>query len=159
MVEQGVKLANDLPSYTRDLNEAFEENPQLQELNKDYDITKKLEEAAENLVSRLGQAAGALADIGAGVVSSVFALVTILVMSMFIINRGARWRDAALAYRPAHQAERLRRASDHIADAVGSYIAARSSRPSSPAWPPSSCSRSSVCPHRCRSRWSSPCST
>ena len=27
------------------------------------------------------------------------------------------------------------------------------SRPSSPAWPPSSCSRSSVCPRRCRSRW------
>ena len=122
VVEQGVKLANDLPSYARDLNEAFDENPQLQELNKDYGITKKLEEAAENLVSRLGQAAGALADIGAGVVSSVFALVTILVMSMFIVNRGARWRDAALAYRPAHQADRLRRASDRIADAVGSYV-------------------------------------
>ena len=68
MVEQGVTLANDLPSYARDLNEAFNENPQLEELNKDYGITKKLEEAAENLVSRLGEAAGALADIGAGVV-------------------------------------------------------------------------------------------
>ena len=49
-------------------------------------------------------------------------MVTILVMSMFMVSRGARWRDAALAYRPAHQADRIRRASDRIADAVGSYV-------------------------------------
>ena len=122
VIEQGVKLANNLPSYARELNQAFNENPQLQELNKDYDITKKLEDAAQDLVSRIGEAAGALASIGAGVVGSVFALVTILVMSMFMVSRGARWRDAALRFRPPHQAERFRRASDHIADAVGSYV-------------------------------------
>jgi predicted PurR-regulated permease PerM len=61
VVEQGVKLANNLPDYARDLNEAFDENLQLQELNQDYDITTKLEDAAQDLVSRLGQAAGALA--------------------------------------------------------------------------------------------------
>jgi predicted PurR-regulated permease PerM len=73
-------------------------------------------------VSKLGDAAGALVDIGAGVVSSLFALVTILVISMFMMGRGERWRDAFLSYRPPHQAERIRRATDKMANAVGSYV-------------------------------------
>jgi predicted PurR-regulated permease PerM len=122
VVEQGVRLANNLPEYAQDLNEAFEENPTLREANEKYDVTTKLEDVAENLVSRLGDAAGALVDIGAGVVSSVFALVTILVISMFMIGRGQAWRDAALRRRPPEQAERIRRATDAIANAIGSYI-------------------------------------
>jgi predicted PurR-regulated permease PerM len=122
VVEQGVKLANNLPEYAQDLNEAFDENPQLREANEKYDITTKLEDVAENLVSRIGDAAGALVDIGAGVVSSIFALVTILVISMFMIGRGKAWRDALLRYRPPQQAERIRRATDAIANAVGSYV-------------------------------------
>jgi predicted PurR-regulated permease PerM len=121
-VEQGVKLANKLPSYAQDLNEAFDKNPQLKEANEKYDITTKLENVADDLVSHLGDAAGALVDIGAGVVSSLFALVTILVISMFMIGRGKTWRDAALRYRPPDQARRMRNATDEIADAVGSYI-------------------------------------
>jgi predicted PurR-regulated permease PerM len=122
LVEQAVKLANNLPEYAQDLDEAFEENPQLREANEKYDITTKLEDVADNLVSRLGDAAGALADIGAGLVSSIFAFVTILVISMFMIGRGKAWRDALLQYRPPQQAERIRRATDAIANAVGSYI-------------------------------------
>jgi predicted PurR-regulated permease PerM len=121
-VEQGVNLANKLPGYAQDLNKAFDENPQLKEANEKYDITTKLEKVAENLVSNLGDAAGALVDIGAGVVSSLFALITILVISIFMIGRGKTWRDAALRYRPPDQAQRIRKATDEIADAVGSYI-------------------------------------
>ena len=122
LVEQAVELADKLPEYAQDLNEAFEENPTLREANEKYDITTKLEDVADNLVSRLGDAAGALVDIGAGLVSSIFALVTILVISMFMIGRGKAWRDALLQYRPAQQAERIRRATDAIANAVGSYV-------------------------------------
>jgi predicted PurR-regulated permease PerM len=122
VVEQSVKLANNLPQYAHDLNDAFDKNPTLQEANQKYDITTKLESAAETLVSRLGNAAGALVSIGAGLVSSIFALITIFVISIFMVGRGRTWRDAALRHRPPHQAERLRRATDKIADAVGSYV-------------------------------------
>ena len=54
--------------------------------------------------------------------SSIFALVTILVMSMFMVSRGKVWREAAMSFRPPHQAERIRRATDRIASAVGSYV-------------------------------------
>jgi predicted PurR-regulated permease PerM len=122
VVEQTVRIVNDLPEYVQDLNEAFDENEQLRELNEKYDLTTKLDSLADDLVSELGAAAGALADIGAGLVSSIFALVTILVLSMFMVARGKTWRDAALAYRPPHQAERIRRATDRIAAAVGGYV-------------------------------------
>jgi predicted PurR-regulated permease PerM len=122
LVEQAVRLANNLPEYAQDLNEAFEENPELREANEKYDITTKLEDVANNLVSRLGDAAGALVDIGAGLVSSIFAFVTILVISMFMVGRGQAWRDAVLRHRPPEQAARLRHATDAIANAVGSYI-------------------------------------
>jgi predicted PurR-regulated permease PerM len=122
LVEQAVRLANNLPEYAQDLNDAFEENPQLREANEKYDITTKLEDLADDLVSSLDDAAGALVDIGAGVVSSIFALVTILVISMFMIGRGQAWRDAFLRYRPPQQAERIRHATDAIVAAVGSYI-------------------------------------
>jgi predicted PurR-regulated permease PerM len=122
VVEQSVNLANNLPQYAQDLNDTFDKNPTLQEANQKYDITTKLESAAETLVSRLGDAAGALVSIGAGLVSSIFALITILVISIFMVGRGRAWRDAILQYRPPHQAERMRRATDKIADAVGSYV-------------------------------------
>jgi predicted PurR-regulated permease PerM len=61
-------------------------------------------------------------DIGAGVVGSLFALVTILVMSMFMVARGQIWRDAFLSLRPPREAEAWRRASDRIANAVASYV-------------------------------------
>ena len=121
-VEQGVKLARDLPDYVQDLNKTVNENEQLKELNEKYDLTQKLDDLADDLVSDLGNAAGALADIGATLVSSIFALVTILVMSMFMVARGRAWREAFLSRRPPHQAERIRRATDRIATAVGSYV-------------------------------------
>ena len=121
-VEQGVKLAKNLPDYVDDLNQTFQDNDRLNELNDKYDLTTKLDDAANDLVSNLGSAPTALADIGSTLVSSIFALVTILVMSMFMVSRGRTWRDAALSYRPPHQAERIRRATDRIATAVASYV-------------------------------------
>jgi predicted PurR-regulated permease PerM len=121
-VEQGVKLARNLPDYVQDLNHTIDDNEQLSELNDKYDLTKKLDAVAEDLIANLGDAAGVIADIGAGLVSSIFALITILVMSMFMVSRGKAWREAALSFRPPHQAERIRLASDRIAAAVGSYV-------------------------------------
>ncbi len=117
-----MKLAKNLPDYVDDLNQTFQDNDRLNELNDKYDLTTKLDDAANDLVSNLGSAPTALADIGSTLVSSIFALVTILVMSMFMVSRGRTWRDAALSYRPPHQAERIRRATDRIATAVASYV-------------------------------------
>jgi predicted PurR-regulated permease PerM len=121
-VEQSVKLVGNLPGYVQDLEDEIQSNEQLRKLDEDYDITGKLDDLAKDLAGKLDDAAAALVDIGAGVVSSVFALVTILVLSMFMVARGQVWRDAFLRMRPPREAEAWRRASERVANAVASYV-------------------------------------
>jgi predicted PurR-regulated permease PerM len=52
----------------------------------------------------------------------VFAAVTILILSIFMVGGGRRWIDVALATQPPERSERIRRALDHSANAVGSYV-------------------------------------
>ena len=122
VVRQGVRLVNDLPGYVRELQQTFQENPQLRELDSQYDLTGKLQNVAEDLIRNFGQAATTLVDIGAGVVSSLFAVFTILVMSIFLVSRGPIWVERAVAMRPPHQAEPMRRALHRISVAIGAYV-------------------------------------
>jgi predicted PurR-regulated permease PerM len=122
VVEQSVELANDLPGYVDDLEEETQKNEQLQDLDEQFDLTQKLQDLGENAASRLDDAAGIAADIGAGFVEGVFALVTILVLSMFMVSRGRTFIDRALAARPENEAAALQKALDHIAIAVAGYV-------------------------------------
>jgi predicted PurR-regulated permease PerM len=123
LITEANNFAENVPEYSRDVTKFVRENDRLRELNEDYDITTKLQEEAEKLPSRLGGAAETLRDVGFGIVNSLFALLTILVLTAFLLGSGRRWVDAALAARPPDQAERLRRSLDHIASAVGGYVA------------------------------------
>jgi predicted PurR-regulated permease PerM len=122
LVEAGTDLVNDLPGYAQDLEETFSENETLAEINQDYDLTAKLEGLAEDAAGQLGNAAGTLADIGGGIVSSLFAVVTVLVLSVFLVARGRRWIDELLERRPPREAESVRRALDAMGYAVGGYV-------------------------------------
>lgn len=122
LVEAGANLVNDLPDYAQDLEQTFSENETLAQINEDYDLTSKLEGLAEDAAGQLGNAAGTLADIGGGIVSSLFAVVTILVLSMFLVSRGRGWISSLLERRPPREAESIRRALDAMGYAVGGYV-------------------------------------
>ena len=64
-----------------------------------------------------------LGDIGLGLVNSLFALFTILILTAFLLGSGRSWveRCARAADRPTHAA-RMRTALDHIGNAVGAYV-------------------------------------
>ena len=123
LATQGNNFAQNLPQYSRDVSEFVEKNERLRKLDEDYSITEKLQQEAEKLPERLGGAAKTLRDVGVGVVNSVFALVTILILTAFILSNGRRWRDAILSSRPPAQRERMKRSLDHIGAAVGGYVA------------------------------------
>jgi len=123
LITEANNFADNVPRYADDVTEYVQKNKRLREINEDYDITSKLEEEASKLPSRLGGAAGTLRDIGFGIVNSLFALLTILVMTAFLLGSGRRWTDAFINSRPAHQRERLRRSRDNMASAVGGYMA------------------------------------
>ncbi len=123
LITEANNFADNVPQYADDVTKFVEENERLRNLNEDYDITGKLEEEAGKLPDRLGGAAGTLRDIGFGIVSSLFALLTILVMTAFLLGSGRQWADRIIASRPPEQRERLLRSREHIASAVSGYVA------------------------------------
>ena len=123
LITEANNFADNVPQYADDVTEFVQDNKRLREINEDYDITSKLEEEAGKLPSRLGGAAGTLRDIGFGIVNSLFAGLTILVMTAFLLSSGRQWTDAFIDSRPHHQRDRLRRARDNMASAVGGYVA------------------------------------
>jgi predicted PurR-regulated permease PerM len=123
IVTQANNLVNNLPHYAREVTEFVNSNDQLRRLQEDYDITGQLEEQAQKLPSRLGDAAGVLSDIGLGLVNSIFAAVTILVLSIFMVGSGRRFLDAwARSMGPEREAW-MHNLFGRIATAIGNYVA------------------------------------
>ena len=97
IVEQLNNLINNLPNYVNDLQDFVQKNDRLRQIEADYNITAELEKQARTLPSRVGDAAGILSDIGLGLVNSIFAGVTILILSVFMAANGRSWVSRAIA--------------------------------------------------------------
>ncbi|HKH16126.1 MAG TPA: AI-2E family transporter [Solirubrobacteraceae bacterium] len=123
IVEQLNNLINNLPAYASDLQDFVARNDRLRQLEEDYNITAELQKQASTLPGRVGDAAGILSDIGLGLVNSVFAGVTILVLSLFMISSGRGWLDWVAERQGPERAAWLTRLFDRIGNAVGNYVA------------------------------------
>ncbi len=122
LVGQVEDLADNAPEYVQDIEDWVQGNETLNNLNEDYDITGKLEQEAQKLPEKIPDAAGVLSDIGVGLVNSIFAALTILILSIFMVAGGPRWiRSFIEAQRPEH-AERMERTLQRIANAIGNYV-------------------------------------
>jgi predicted PurR-regulated permease PerM len=122
IVNQTSGLVGDLPSYAQDLQDFANDNPTLRRLERDYQITQRLEEEARELPGRVGDAAGLLQDAGLTLVNSIFQLVTILVLTAFMLGSGRTWIDKLIALQPEERAKRMRRVADRSRNAVGGYV-------------------------------------
>jgi predicted PurR-regulated permease PerM len=122
LVNQGNNLVQNLDEYAADASDFANKNSTLRKLERDYNITEKLQEQAEKLPARVGDAATVLGDIGLGLVNSIFALFTILVLTAFLLGSGQKWVDRFLELRPPGQAMRLRNAFENMSSAVGAYV-------------------------------------
>ena len=122
IVNQISDVATNAPSYVDDIEDYVHDNKTLNDLNDKYDITEKLNEEAAKLPSKAGDAAKVLRDIGFGLVSSVFAGVTILILSIFMVASGPRWIESFIRMQRPEHAERIERALRKIANAVGNYV-------------------------------------
>ena len=104
------------------MTEFVQDNDTLNDLNEKYDFTSEIESLAGELPSKIGDAAGVLQDIGVGVVNSIFAAVTILILSIFMVAGGPRYAEAFVRAQPAGRQERVARALGRIANAIGNYV-------------------------------------
>jgi predicted PurR-regulated permease PerM len=122
LVTQGTALVGDLPRYANDVQTFVHDNRRLRELDQKYDLTGELQKQAARLPARIGDAAQVLGNVGLGLVNSIFALLNILILSVFMVAGGHHWVNRALQLRPEGERERLRRVLDHSAQAVGGYV-------------------------------------
>jgi predicted PurR-regulated permease PerM len=122
VVTQAQELVDHAPRYARDVTNFIERNRTLRYLQKKYNIGGQLEKKAGELPGKVGSAASVLADVGLGLVNSVFAVVTILILAAFMLGSGPRWREALLRRFPTDQADAWRRVTDDIAGAVANYV-------------------------------------
>jgi predicted PurR-regulated permease PerM len=116
-------LANDAPRYAGDVQDFVQKNKTLRGLEEDYGVVTKLEQEAAKLPNRLGGAAGTLRDVGLGLVNSIFAGVTIIVLSVFMVGGGRGWLRKGAALMPPERAALIDRMVDRMAIAVGNYVA------------------------------------
>jgi predicted PurR-regulated permease PerM len=123
LVTQANNLVQNLPEYAEQFSEFVNENERLRQLQEEYDITGRLEEQAEQLPSRLGDAAGVLGDIGVGLVNSIFAAVTIIVLSIFMLSSGRRFIDAWIREYQSDREEWWHHLFERIGNAIGNYVA------------------------------------
>ena len=123
IVTEATDLAEHAPQYAQDLQNWVNENERLRELEEDYGVVTKLREEAQKLPARIGDAASALGDLGVGLVNSIFALVTILILSVFLVASGPMWVQRLVELQPAEHRARLERAFSRIGRAVAAYVA------------------------------------
>jgi predicted PurR-regulated permease PerM len=123
IVNAAADLIDQAPEYAASLEKTVNESQTLQKLDDDFGIVEQIQKQADQLPSRLGDAANWLGDLGLGIVNSAFAAVTILIFSVFLVANGRRWLDGILVLSPVEHADRLRSVLDRMGQAVGSYIA------------------------------------
>jgi predicted PurR-regulated permease PerM len=116
-------LANNAPKYAGDVQDFVQKNKTLRNLEADYGVVTQLENEAKKLPQRLGGAAGTLRDLGVGLINSIFAAITITVLSVFMVAGGRGWLRRAAALQPPERAALIDRMVDRMAIAVGNYVA------------------------------------
>lgn len=118
IVDQVEQLTTDLPGYIDDLRQS----ETFREYDDQYGITDELQNQAEQLPSRLGDAAGALQSVTVGVFSAVIQLVTVLTMTFFFLLDGKRLVDFGLGLTGRHE-PRLRLVAEDVYHSVSGYVA------------------------------------
>ena len=123
IVREASDLARNAPEYAADARDYVEKNDRLRKLEEDYGVLTKIEDEAKKLPEKIPDAASALGDIGVKVVNSIFAGITILVLSAFMVGSGGRWIEAAVALQHPEHAERIDRTLNRMREAVGNFVA------------------------------------
>ena len=111
-------LSSDLPGYADDLRK----NETFRDYDDRYHITEKLREQAQQLPSKLGDAAGTLRDVTVGVFTRFVQLFSILVMTFFLVKDGHRLLEFFYRQVPPERARRMRKIADDISDAISGYV-------------------------------------
>ena len=112
-------FVDNVPSYVQDLRDS----KTFRDYDDKYNITPKLDEQAKKLPSHLSDAASGLRTVTVGVFGVVVQLVTILVMTFFLLLDGRRMLSWAFRELGPERGKRLEKIGEDVYRAVGGYVA------------------------------------
>ncbi|MGZ4229332.1 MAG: AI-2E family transporter [Solirubrobacteraceae bacterium] len=119
VVDQVNGLSKDIPRWVSDLRKS----KTFRKYDDKYHISKKLNEQAAKLPSKLGSAASTLQDVTVGVFGALVKLVTVLTMTFFLLADGGRLVGWLLRIRGPTEEERLRGVFNDIYRSTAGYVA------------------------------------
>lgn len=119
VVDQVNGLSKDIPGYVQDLRKS----KTFRKYDDKYHLSKKLNQQAAKLPSKLGSAASTLQDITVGVFGALVKLVTVLTMTFFLLVDGGRMLGFLLRIRGPTEEERLRAVFEDIYRSTAGYVA------------------------------------
>ena len=111
-------LSNDLPGYVDDLRH----NDTFREYDNKYHITDKVTQQAEELPSKLGDAAGTLRDVTVNVFSKFVQLFSILVITFLLLMDGHRILNFGYKQMSPQREARMRKIAKDISEAIAGYV-------------------------------------
>jgi predicted PurR-regulated permease PerM len=122
IVRSAVELVDNLPAYIDDFQNTLEKDKRFEKIDQNFDIQAQLSDLQHNLSSKIGDAAGALSDVGTWIVNQLFGGLTVFILSIFMVGRGRHWIEALVRRRPGAEGAALERAFERIGGSVSGYI-------------------------------------
>jgi predicted PurR-regulated permease PerM len=119
IVDQTNKFVINVPEYIDQLNH----NKTIRRYDDKYDITPKLKEQARKLPSHFGDAASALQSIAVGLFNAIITVVTVLVMTFFLLLDGKRAFEWGIRELGPARGPRARVIAEEVYRSVGGYVA------------------------------------
>jgi predicted PurR-regulated permease PerM len=118
IVNETNKFVKNVPQYVQDLKK----NKTIRDYDRKYHVTDKLQAGAAKLPARLGDALGALQSVTVGVFSALVQLITVLVMTFFMLNDGKRMVNWVFEELGPARGPRWRKIADDVYKSVGGYV-------------------------------------
>jgi predicted PurR-regulated permease PerM len=118
IVEQSAKFIENVPEYV----DTIGSNKTIRDFDEKYDITPTLEDEAAKLPERFGDAASTLQSLVIGVVSAVFTIVTVLVLTFFLLLDGRKLFEWIVRELGPVRGPRVREIADDVYRSVGGYV-------------------------------------
>ena len=112
-------FTDNVPGYVQDLRNS----KTFAKYDDKYDITPKLEEQAKKLPTHISDAVSGLRSVTVGVFGLIVQLVTILVMTFFMLLDGRRWLGMLFRELGPQRGEQFQRITEDVYSAVGGYVA------------------------------------
>ena len=121
LVDEIANFADALPGYVEDLTAG---RGPLGFLETDYHIVERVRQAVEegNVAERVLGASGTALAVAEGIITAIVAVITITVMTFFMLLEGPSMIDRFLAQLPPSSASRWRRILNQIYLTVGGYV-------------------------------------